>query len=136
VIIVLDTCVLVSAFISPHGVCSRILDGVFSGNFIPAVSPVLLAEYRTVVARKKFERSFRLSAALRIIDAIEVFALHVDPYVTILPPLPDPNDHGVAEVAVEAQADALITSNVKDFYGFTHVPVRHPFEFARACRLS
>jgi len=106
--IVLDTNVLVSAFLSPDGAPAQVLALVLGGELDLMVDDRILDEYREVLARPRF----RLDAS----DVAEVLRqLEADGERIAAAPverqLPDPDDQPFLEVALAGQADAIVTGN-------------------------
>ena len=94
--IVLDTNVVVSAFLNPHGTPARVIDLVLSGAVIVLFDDRILAEYRDVLSRPK----------LRIVPVEAAFLLDLIETEGVLAPapplditLPDPKDLPFVEVA-------------------------------------
>ena len=54
--VVLDPNVLVSAVVTPEGVCAELLARLVEGAVVIVVSPLLLSEVERVLARPKFQR--------------------------------------------------------------------------------
>mgnify|MGYP005844218771 CR=1 FL=1 len=110
--IVLDTNVIVSALLSPHGPPARILDWTLSGELILLLDDRLFDEYRKVLARAKF--GFDAGDLRLLLTALDGLAERV----TALPlslVLPDRDDLPFLEVASSGRADALITGNGRHF---------------------
>lgn len=108
----MDTNVLVSGLLSPHGPPARILDWTLAGELTVLVDDRILEEYRVVLARAKFgfhERDLRV-----LLPALEALAERV-----AAPPLAleltDADDLPFLEVASAAHADALVTGNGRHF---------------------
>lgn len=127
--IVLDTNVLVSGLLSPAAPPGRIVDLVTGLRVAVLHDDRILAEYRDVVARPRLQIEAREAAA--VLDVIEREGIHV-----VAPPLaftlPDPDDICFLEVAAAADADALVTGNVRHFRpaeGDPDIPVMTPAEF-------
>jgi len=110
--VVLDTNVLVSGLLTPHGSSGRVMDLVLSGDLTPCIDDRIIAEYREVLARAKF--GFDAVLVEAILDYIEAEGLHV-----VAAPLgvslPDPDDIAFLEVAAAAGAEWLITGNLRHF---------------------
>ncbi len=110
--IVLDTNVLVSAFVSPFGPCSAILGLFAAGDLTLCIDPRLLAEYGEVLRRPKFRLDlFRVEETL-IAIAQEGHMVAARPLATRLP---DPGDQAFLEVAVAGRAECLVTYNGAHF---------------------
>ena len=131
--IVLDTNVLVSAFLKPMSIPARILRLVLQGDLEIIVNPEILAEYAEVLARPKFELdSEKVRVVLDYIRSVGITA----PTLSQPCSLPDPADEPFIESAVTAKADALITGNKKHFpkRSCRAVKVYSPTEFLKELR--
>ena len=109
--VVLDTNVLVSALLTPHGPPARVLDLALSGSVRVAYDDRILDEYRSVLRRERFR--FDPAAVADLLAYLQSSGLHV----TAPPQSPlraDASDQAFFEVAM-AGADALITGNLKHF---------------------
>ncbi|MDP9353130.1 MAG: putative toxin-antitoxin system toxin component, PIN family [Chloroflexota bacterium] len=126
--IVLDTNVLVSAFISPHGPPAQVVRMVLQGDVAALHDARILAEYREVLARPKF--GFEPEEIEEVVGQIgrageTVFArpLTVE--------LPDPDGLPFLEVAVAGGAELLVTGNARHYLpvrGQHNVPIASPAE--------
>lgn len=111
--IVLDTNVLVSGMINPHGAPGRIIDLIREGLVELVVDDRILAEYSEVLNRPKFNAYFHLSDVRDIL----VFLTHNAHYVvstTQVSDMPDLDDAPFLEVALTA-AVSLVTGNASHF---------------------
>ena len=128
--VVLDTNVLVSGLLTPHGSSGRVMDLVLSGDLTPCFDDRIIAEYREVLARTKF--GFDAVLVEAILDYVEAEGLHV-----VAAPLgvslPDPDDNAFLEVAAAAGAEWLITSNARHFPARARhgIRVANPGEFVK-----
>lgn len=115
--IVVDTNVWVAAIRSSRGASYRLLRLLGKAEFTICVSVPLVIEYEA--ALKKSARSAGLTHADvdTIVDYLCRIAEHREIHYLWRPTLPDPGDDMVLEVAVEAEVDALITHNLRDFRG-------------------
>ena len=108
-IIVLDTNVLVSALLTPHGPPGRVLDLVLTGELTVAFDDRILDEYHAVLRRPKF--GFADHDILEIVDYLAHVGLAVVATpLTVL--LPDGDDLPFLEVASAASA-ILVTGNAR-----------------------
>lgn len=128
--IVLDTNVLVSATLNPHGIPGRILDGLLSGEYKLVVDDRILDEYRDVLSRSRF--NFMDYYVNNLLE----FFYHEAEHETAAPfplDLRDPNDKPFLEVAIQGKVDALITGNLKDFprSPFLGIKILSPAEFLK-----
>lgn len=110
--IVLDTNVLVSGFISPFGPPATILRAVLTGSLTVCFDERIVAEYRDVLTRGRFRfDEHRVDEVLRIVETNGLPVL-ADPLGL---ELPDSDDAMFIEVATAADADCLVTGNLKHF---------------------
>ena len=113
--IVLDTNVVVSGMRSREGASFRLLlelGGDF--RFRMAVSVPLAMEYEMALKRVP---GLGEADAEGLVDFLCEVGEKREIYFLWRPLLRDPKDEMVLEVAVEAQADAIVTHNVRDFKG-------------------
>jgi len=128
---VIDTNVLVSGILNPHGPPGRIVDAVLSEAVTVLHDDRILAEYREVLLRPVF--GFPRADVDALLDFIDFAGEHLTAGGIDLV-LPDPSDLPILEVAIAGLADALITGNVKHFKprrGRHDVHVLTPAEFVR-----
>jgi putative PIN family toxin of toxin-antitoxin system len=126
--IVLDTNVLVSGLHNPNGAPGRIVDLILAGRIRVLFDDRILTEYLEVLSRP--QPGIERSAANAFIGYIRLAGEGI-----IAPPLPknllpDPDDLPFAELAIAAQAEALVTGNAKHFLPLkeTAVTVLSPAE--------
>jgi len=110
--IVLDTNVLVSGFLSPHGPPGAILRSVLAGSITVCFDERILAEYRDVLSRGSF--AFDADRVDEVLALIEVQGEAVLAE-TLGVELPDAEDAMFIEVATAAGAGVLVTGNRKHF---------------------
>src|SRR6185312_6014704 len=110
--VVIDTNVLVSGIINPHGPPGRVIDSIVSLALTPLYDDRILSEYRDVLLRPAF--GFRRNDVSALLNFIEFSGEHITggPVDVVLP---DPDDLPFIEVAVAGLADALVTGNMKHF---------------------
>ena len=105
---VIDTNVLVSAAITPNGVCDQVLQSAIAGMFAPAWDNKILAEYREVLSRPKFQLS--KTAVKALLAALPLSGFHpTTPLVEI--DLPDLDDLPFLAVALATPDKTIITGN-------------------------
>ncbi|HEX6513218.1 MAG TPA: putative toxin-antitoxin system toxin component, PIN family, partial [Chloroflexota bacterium] len=98
--------------VRPHGHPALIVRLVLEQALELALDERILAEYRDVLARPKFGFSDELQRSLlAALREIAVFSGLPDHSVT----LPDASDEMFVEVAMAAEADALVTGNLRHF---------------------
>ena len=110
--IVLDTNVLVSGLLNPHGPPGRMVDLVLGGQLVLLVDDRILQEYRSVLVRHAF-----LFDPGDVADLVD-FIAHESERVLAEPSgvrIPDPSDLPFLEVALSGGAESLITGNVRHF---------------------
>ena len=110
--IVLDTNVLVSGFLSPHGPPGAILRSVLAGSITLCFDERILAEYRDVLTRGTLALDGeRVDAVLEFVEVNGEFVL-AEAFGAALP---DAADTMFVEVASAAGADCVVTGNRKHF---------------------
>lgn len=110
--IVLDTNVLVSAFIKPQSNAAKILRLVLQGDVYIIVNEYILTEYYEVLARPKFDLKFdKVQTILELIRSKSIKA----PALAKSFQLPDCSDESFLEAALAGHAHVLITGNKKHF---------------------
>ncbi|HVT17673.1 MAG TPA: putative toxin-antitoxin system toxin component, PIN family [Thermoanaerobaculia bacterium] len=128
--IVLDTNVLVSGLLSPHGPPGRIVDLLLGGKLTLVFDDRLLAEYRAVLKRPRF--GFDSEEVDAVLDYLES-----EGELIVTAPLgaelPDPGDLPFLEVAAQGEVDALVTGNLKHYPASQRGSVRvdRPADFLR-----
>lgn len=110
-LVVLDTNVIVSALLSPHGKPAYVFNRFVNGDFTLCADERIIAEYYTVLSRPKFK--FNPQLIERIISFIRTHALIVTP-IMLPVPFEDESDKKFYEVAKTCNA-TLITGNLKHF---------------------
>jgi uncharacterized protein len=131
--IVIDTNVFISSLIGQFGYPYKIFNElVLTGDIRICLSPQLLKEYEEVSQREKFKR---LSAdfpkkAKQLIKALKAIALMVDPQ-EVITVISDEPDNRVLEIAVAADARAIVTGNKQHFIfeEFRGIQIKSPKEF-------
>ena len=113
--LVIDTNILVSAALKPHGLQRTILLLAIAKPANLYVTEAILAEYRDVLARPelKIPRGLRQ----RLLQLIKNHAPIVSPAST-LQVAKDPGDNKFLECADAARADYLVTGNQRHFPKF------------------
>jgi len=117
--VVLDTDVIVAAVRSAKGASRAILDAIGEGTGTGLISVPLFIEYEAVLSRPGLIEETGLSIAEinAILDGLASILETVDIHYLWRPLIPDPYDDMVLETAVNGQADAIVTFNLKDFGG-------------------
>lgn len=111
--IVLDTNVLISAFLKKGSIPSSILVLMEKGLLRLCVSKDIIDEYEGVLRRTKFQGISE--KALKYLKKNQRCFITVTPKEKILALKEDPDDNMFLECSVGAKADYLITGNIKHF---------------------
>jgi uncharacterized protein len=119
---VIDTNVLVSGLLSPSGNEALIILAIHQGMLRACLSGTILAEYRAVLARPKFDfPPDEIEALIAMLRSNG--ELHEAEVSTVTSP--DPTDSKFLHCAQAANAEFLVTGNKRDFphapYGGTRV---------------
>ncbi|PWQ97761.1 putative toxin-antitoxin system toxin component, PIN family [Leucothrix pacifica] len=116
-IIVLDTNVIIAALRSKSSASYQLLSLMEQGKLDCLLSVPLLLEYEAVLKREENRQATQLSMESIDIVLDMLCALGTETPIFYLwrPKLSDPQDDMVLELAVNGQADAIVTFNVKDF---------------------
>jgi putative PIN family toxin of toxin-antitoxin system len=109
--VVLDTNVLVSAVLTAHGACSRIVDLLVEGELDLYADDRILAEYTSVLERPELRIDPHDAAVL--LELIRSVA-HLVSGAPLSVQLPDPEDSAFLEAAAASQS-ILITGNTRHF---------------------
>ena len=115
--LVLDTDVVVAGMRSPVGASAAILRAARRNRVTLLASVPLALEYEAIC----HEAEHRMASGLSdwqvgvFVDAVIAMAEAVETHFLWRPQLRDPNDEMVLEAAVNGQADAIVTFNLRDF---------------------
>jgi len=113
--VIIDTNVIVSSLIT-NGIPSRIItELVLEKKVALQLSSEVFSEYVEVLARPKFTKipGFRVNSEI-VISRIEEVAIRTEPSQKIAL-IKDSKDNCFLELALETEADFLITGNWNDF---------------------
>ena len=113
---VIDTNVLVSALLNFQSNPGLVLLSVFNGETIPLVNEEILAEYREVLARKKFRFPPDLIAI--ILTRLAACSRNISAISEDFPEIADPNDrcfYAVTMAGRQADDALLVTGNIRHF---------------------
>ena len=108
---VLDTNVVVSGLLNPHGPSARILDAVLDGRVRMVYDARMLAEYRDVLHRPRLKLKTEVIAAF--LDGLHGQML-VNP-TAIAAAGPDLDDLIFVEAALAAPDKTIVTGNLADY---------------------
>jgi putative PIN family toxin of toxin-antitoxin system len=115
-IIVLDTNILVAALLRGGGSARSVLRRCIDGHYQAVLGPALLAEYEDVLGRTSLFANSVLSEKERdeVFDGFLSGCRWVEVFYAWRPNLPDEADNHLVELGVAAQADAIVTRNLRD----------------------
>jgi putative PIN family toxin of toxin-antitoxin system len=114
--VLIDTNVLVAALLREGGTARAVLRACLRSDYEPVLGPALLAEYEDVIGRAELFASSPLTARERneVLDGFLRCCRWVEVFYAWRPNLPDEADNHLIELAVAAQADAIVTRNLRD----------------------
>ena len=114
--VVLDTNILVAAMLRGGGSARVVLRACVSARYQAVLGPALLAEYEDVLGRADLFADSPLSAKERndLFDGFLSRCRWVEVFYAWRPNLPDEADNHLIELGVAAQADAIVTRNLRD----------------------
>lgn len=115
--LVIDTSTMVAALRSPKGASAEILRLVRKRKLVMLASVGLFVEYEAVLKRTDhmYAAGLSNSGIDAILDTLAALAEPIDIFFLWRPKLRDADDDMVLEVAVNGNADAIVTFNVRDF---------------------
>ena len=118
-IIVVDTSVIVSAFLGPGGSSREVLRQCLNGRHVPLMGAALVHEMEAVLSRPALLQACALSISERaqLIDAYLNVCRWTRIYYTWRPNSPDESDNHLIELAVAGSAEAIVTKNLRDLRG-------------------
>jgi putative PIN family toxin of toxin-antitoxin system len=131
--IIIDTNVLVSALRSNQGASFKLLSLFRGGKLKIHLSVALVCEYEDVLKREDIGINLNREEVDRLLDILCLLGEKHQIWYLLRPLLNDAKDEFVAELAVNAQVDAIVTHNVRDFQNVRRfgVEVLTPSEFLR-----
>ncbi len=111
-----DTNILVAALLRGGGSARAVLRACLQEHYQPVIGPALLAEYEDVMGRSALFEGCALAPKDRdvVLDAFLSRCRWVEVFYAWRPNLPDEADNHLIELAVAAQADAIVTRNLRD----------------------
>ena len=131
--IVMDTNVLIAGLRSRRGASFRLLRLLGRSSFQTVVSVPLVLEYESVCKRQSRSIGLTYSDIDDILDYLCRISDQRQIFYLWRPLLRDPGDDMVLEVAVEAEAEFIVTFNLRDFAGAERFRLRvvTPYAFLR-----
>lgn len=114
---VLDTDVLVAGLRSPQGASRRLLEMLDDGAFEAVASVSMMLEYEAVLKRQENLQAARLTLEEidAFLDGLSRLVIPVTSFFLWRPALRDPGDEHVLEAAINSQAAAIVTFNIRHF---------------------
>lgn len=115
--IVLDTSVVVAALRTRLGAGNAVLRLVAQKRVVALATPPLFLEYEDVLKRPEHQlvHGLKPEAVDEFLAELAALLEPVEVHFQWRPQSRDPNDEMVLEAAINGQADALVTYNIKDF---------------------
>jgi putative PIN family toxin of toxin-antitoxin system len=116
-LIVLDTSVVVAALRTRLGAGNAVLRLVVQRKVVALATPPLFLEYEDVLKRPEHQLVHGLTpeAVDQFLAELAALVEPVEVHFQWRPQSRDPSDEMVLEAAINGQANALVTYNVKDF---------------------
>jgi len=129
---VIDTNILVRAMLKPQGSVGPVVDFLRDGHYVLLYSEATLAELIDVLSRPRMVHRYGITA-----DEVEALCALVVRRGELVQPsrtitaCRDPKDDKFLEVAVEGQADAIVTGDedLEVLDPFEGIPMIQPFKF-------
>ena len=114
---VLDTNVIVAGLRSPTGASAGLVEAALQRRFIVLLSVALALEYEAACSypSQRIVSGLSEEQVRTAVSAICNVAQPVFPRFLWRPQLRDPTDEMVLETAINGNADALVTFNVRDY---------------------
>ncbi len=122
--IIIDTNVLVAALKSKRGASFKILSMIRTGKFQFYLSVPLVCEYEEVLKRQELGLNLTEKEIENLLDILCLLGVKHQIWFSWRPIANDVKDEFVAELAINAQVDAIVTHNVKDFRNLNKFNVR------------
>jgi putative PIN family toxin of toxin-antitoxin system len=129
--IILDTNVLLAGLRSSRGASYKLLSQLNDRRWRLNISTTLVLEYEEVLKRERLWLGLNLEDIDRIINGICAIARHRQIFYLWRPVAREPDDDFLIDLAVECQADYIITYNKRDLQAAERFGIRiaSPKEF-------
>jgi len=122
--VVLDTNIIISAFLVALGAPARIVASWRAGRFDLVVSPALLAEYEEVLGYERIQRRHRMTPERITGEVADIarLAILVEPHTVPAVIAQDPDDDQVLACAVTGEASYIVSGdphllNLRQYHG-------------------
>lgn len=111
--VVIDTNVIISRFLSPHGTPASILACWEHGLFELIVTDAILAEYLRVLSydRLRAHHGMTPDEIAQVVEGFRSFGALVEPPETITTIIDDPSDNRFLEAAVAGHSDYIVSGD-------------------------
>lgn len=112
--VVVDTNIVVSRYVAPHGVVAQIVERWRQQAFELVVSEPILSEFQRVLAYERIRARHRMDDAgiLELIEDFREFAILVEPTETVNVVKDDPDDNKFIECAQAGGAECIVSSDL------------------------
>lgn len=113
---VIDTNVLVSALLNINSNPGEVLLSIFNGETVPLLNAEIFAEYRDVLARKKFH--FPVETVDIVLNRLAAISIYVNATDGEYPEISDPEDRCFFAVTMTGRLSEeafLVTGNIRHF---------------------
>ena len=131
--VVLDTNVIVSAFLSPHGAPARLFQQYQRDVFALVVSEPILTEYQQALNYPKVQRHHQMDKeeVASVIEELRRAAVFVTPHNPVNPALADRDDVKFFACAVAGDAEYIVSGDrlVQDVGTYQGIQVLSPSLF-------
>lgn len=114
--LVVDTNVLVAAWMGGGGAAREVVRRCIRGDYAPVVGTTLFMEYEALLGRSSLYEGSPLDESARrmVLEAFLGACTWTRVYYTWRPNLPDEGDDHLIELALAAGAEAIVTRNLRD----------------------
>ncbi|MGC2322681.1 MAG: putative toxin-antitoxin system toxin component, PIN family [Terriglobales bacterium] len=136
---VVDTSVVVAGLRTRSGAGNAVLRLIANRRLVALATPPLFLEYEDVLKRpeQRLAHGLALDAIDEFLAELAALVEPVEVHFLWRPQVRDPKDEMVLEAAINGQADALITYNVRDFTLAGErfaIPILRPADLLRKVR--
>jgi putative PIN family toxin of toxin-antitoxin system len=113
--IILDTSVVVSGFLSPHGAAGSLVVAAFHDRLRLAYSPSMLAEYAEALARPELAPAITSQDRIAFLMKLRSSGMAIMPVPVPDDDWPDPDDLPFVAAALATDHEIIVTLNPRDF---------------------